>query len=102
MGVSRGWASIFCGFFLTFCRPGWHRSCFLGGRGVPMRRRALDVLLLTLLAATFSSERSYAQQSVSFSLGGFVPHGESARISSTNGAGDVLVNNLDFLAFDFS
>ncbi len=36
-----------------------------------------------------------AQQQVSFSVGGFSPRAADARTS-----GDVLVNNLDFLAFD--
>jgi hypothetical protein len=41
---------------------------------------------------------SYAQQSLNFYLGGFVPTGEDNR-GNIDG-GDVLVNNLDFLAFN--
>jgi hypothetical protein len=65
-------------------------------------RRAFAVLVLTILGLTFTSATSYAQQSVTFSIGRFVPHGEDGRLSATNGAGDVLVNNLDFLAFRIS
>jgi hypothetical protein len=62
-----------------------------------MRRMlGIAVFLGVVMPAT-----SYAQQqSINLSLGGFVPRGEDARTS-----GDVLVNNLDFLAFnikDFS
>jgi hypothetical protein len=57
-----------------------------------MRRMlGIAVFLGVVMPAT-----SYAQQqSINFSLGGFVPRGEDARTS-----GDVLVNNLDFLAFN--
>jgi hypothetical protein len=40
---------------------------------------------------------SYAQQSLNFFVGGFVPKAEDARSRD-----DVLWNNLDFLAFDIS
>jgi hypothetical protein len=48
-------------------------------------------LVLGVVASPIAS----AQQSVNFSIGGFTPHGEDSRAS-----GDVLVNNLDFLAFN--
>jgi hypothetical protein len=59
---------------------------------------ASAVTLLTL--GVFGSPAALAQQQVSFSIGGFSPRAEDARTT-----GDVLVNNLDFLAFrigDFS
>ena len=52
-----------------------------------------------LVGTTFAAAPSYAQQSLSFSFGAFTPHGEDARIRSGRGSGDVLVNNLDSLAF---
>jgi outer membrane protein W len=48
------------------------------------------VIALMLVPTTAS-----AQQSVNFTVGGFVPRGESGRTSD-----DVLVNNLNFLAFN--
>jgi outer membrane protein W len=57
---------------------------------------AVTALVLGVIAAPVAS----AQQSLSFSVGGFSPRSEDARTSS-----DVLVHNLDFLAFnikDFS
>jgi hypothetical protein len=51
---------------------------------------ALVVLLLTGMAAP-----ALAQQTVNFSLGGFVPRGEDSRVRD-----DVLVANEDFLVFD--
>jgi hypothetical protein len=56
--------------------------------------------ILVFAFAMLMPAASYAQQSVNFSIGGFVPRGEDGRSSD-----DVLVNNLDFLAFnidDFS
>lgn len=57
--------------------------------------------LVTLVALGFVGiPVASAQQQVSFSVGGFSPRAEDARTS-----GDVLVNDLDFLAFgikDFS
>jgi hypothetical protein len=61
-----------------------------------MRRLILAVSAVVLLVPTVAS----AQQSLNFSVGGFVPRGEDGRDRD-----DVLVNNLDFLAFtikDFS
>jgi hypothetical protein len=52
--------------------------------------------LVTLVILGFvGTPVASAQQQVSFSVGGFSPRTEDARTS-----GDVLVNNLDFLAFD--
>src|SRR5262245_20439482 len=58
-------------------------------------RRLLVPSALTLAFALLVPVAGYAQQSVNFSIGGFVPKGEDSRTH-----GDVLVNNLDFLAFD--
>jgi hypothetical protein len=60
-------------------------------------RRMLGIVFV---AAVLAPATGYAQQSFNFSIGGFVPKSEDSRTS-----GDVLVNNLDFLAFnldDFS
>jgi hypothetical protein len=62
-----------------------------------MRRTILAGLMV---AAVMTPSIASAQQSVNFSIGGFVPRGEDGRART-----DVLVNNLDFLAFnvkDFS
>ena len=56
-----------------------------------MRRMILAVAAVVLLVPTVAS----AQQSINFSVGGFVPRGEDGRDRE-----DVLVNNLDFLAFN--
>jgi hypothetical protein len=64
-----------------------------------LRLSAVSVVTLFLLGAV-GTPVALAQQQVSFSVGGFSPRAEDARAS-----GDVLVNNLDFLAFrigDFS
>lgn len=55
-------------------------------------RRLLSVLALVLAMAP---ARASAQQSLNLYLGGFVPRSEDARSRD-----DVLVNNLDFLAFN--
>ena len=57
-------------------------------------RRLLTLSVVFLLAGVLTPATSYGQQSLNIQLGGFVPRGEDARTS-----GDVLVNNLDFLAF---
>lgn len=64
-----------------------------------MRRGSLTVFVLTLLGTTYAASPANAQQSLSFSFGAFAPHGEDARIRASGRGGDVLVNNLDFLAF---
>ena len=64
-------------------------------------RRLITAGLVTLVVLGFvGTPVASAQQQVSFSVGGFSPRSEDARTP-----GDVLVNNLDFLAFrikDFS
>jgi hypothetical protein len=58
-------------------------------------RRTLTLWTLALGFAAAPATAFAQQQAISFSLGGFVPRGIDSRTS-----GDVLVNNLDFLAFD--
>jgi outer membrane protein W len=65
-----------------------------------MRRLPAVVGLLTLVAGLFAPSAAHAQQSLSFHLGGFVPRGEDARVRENGRSNDVLVNNLDFLAFN--
>jgi outer membrane protein W len=62
-----------------------------------MRRLITASLLALVVLGIFGSGVASAQQQVSFSVGGFSPRSEDARTSS-----DVLVNNLDFLAFRIS
>ena len=58
-------------------------------------RRRLTVSSFVLMASVLAPAATYAQQqSVNFTLGGFVPRAEDARTD-----GDVLVNNLNFLSF---
>jgi hypothetical protein len=52
-------------------------------------------VVLAVAAGVLSPAIASAQQTLNFSVGGFVPRGEDGR-----GSGDVLVNNLDFLAFN--
>jgi hypothetical protein len=63
-------------------------------------RRFARLATIAVMAVGLVPRVAAAQQSVNFSIGGFVPRGEDARSRD-----DVLVNNLDFLAFnikDFS
>jgi len=62
-----------------------------------MRRVITASLLALMVLGIFGSRVASAQQQISFSVGGFSPRAEDARTSS-----DVLVNNLDFLAFRIS
>lgn len=62
-------------------------------------RRSTIALTLAGLVSALAPASSYAQQSLNFSLGGFTTRGEDARVRSNNRSDDVLVNNLDFLAF---
>lgn len=64
-----------------------------------MRRLTLACVVFGLVAGLLVPSTSYAQQSVSFSVGGFVPLGEDARVRTGRQSDDVLVNNLDYLAF---
>ena len=73
-------------------------------RMIPARLAALKVVKAAMVAAAAAfllvPSVASAQQSLNFSVGGFVPRGEDGRDRD-----DVLVNNLDFLAFnikDFS
>lgn len=73
-------------------------------RMIPARLAALKVVKASMVAAAAAvllvPSVASAQQSLNFSVGGFVPRGEDGRDRD-----DVLVNNLDFLAFnikDFS
>ncbi len=51
--------------------------------------------VLAVMAVVMAPVKASAQQSLNFSIGGFVPRAEDARTRD-----DVLVNNLDFLAFN--
>jgi hypothetical protein len=53
------------------------------------------LLAFVMAAAVMTPSIASAQQSLNFSIGGFVPRGEDGRSND-----DVLVNNRDFLAFD--
>jgi hypothetical protein len=63
-----------------------------------MRRLTTAISALGLAAVLLTPSATYAQQSLNLSIGGFVPAGEDSR-GDIDG-GDVLVNNLDFLAFN--
>ena len=69
-------------------------------------RRWPAIGVFALAAGLFAPAAVQAQQQLSFQLGGFVPRGEDSRGREDGGfSNDVLVNNLDFLAFnvkDFS
>ncbi len=58
-------------------------------------RRLTVATAVFVLAGLLAPSTSFAQQSLNFYVGGFIPKGEDAR-----GRQDVLWNNLDFLAFD--
>jgi outer membrane protein W len=64
-----------------------------------MRRLTLIAGFIVLVVG-FLPSTAHAQQTLTFSVGGFIPKGEDARLRSNNGNGDVLVNNQDFLAFN--
>jgi outer membrane protein W len=63
-------------------------------------RRLSSALCLAFVATVIAPATTYAQQSLSFYGGGFTPRGEDARVRSNGRSDDVLVNNLDFLAFN--
>jgi outer membrane protein W len=68
------------------------RQMFAAG----MRRAGVTAwAALAMVAVAMTPSIASAQQSLNFSIGGFVPRGEDGRASS-----DVLVNNRDFLVFD--
>jgi hypothetical protein len=58
-------------------------------------RRLFVATGMLVLFGLLAPATSYAQQSLNFYVGGFVPKGEDSR-----GRDDVLWNNLDFLAFN--
>ena len=60
-------------------------------------RRLLSGLSVMLVATFVAPVPGYAQQSISFFGGGFVPRGEDARVK-----GDVLLNDQGFFLFDLS
>jgi outer membrane protein W len=65
-----------------------------------MRRLITTGLVALVILGAVGTRTASAQQQISFFVGGFSPRAEDARTT-----GDVLVNNLDFLAFrvsDFS
>ena len=62
-----------------------------------MRRLPVVVGFVALIAGLFVPSAANAQQSLNIYLGGFTPNGQDAR---GHAGGDVLVNNLDFLAFN--
>jgi hypothetical protein len=70
-----------------------------------MRRWLLSFACVTVVSAVvglIATPPAAAQQSLNLSFGGFVPTGLNSRGSTTNGfSNDVLVNNLDFLDFNF-
>ena len=65
-------------------------------------RRLMSVLTVALVVVLGVPAMASAQQSVSFSIGGFSPHGDqlSTGVLSGRSAGDVLTANSDFLAFN--
>src|SRR5882724_12088829 len=65
-----------------------------------MRRLMTAGLMTGAILGLVGIQEASAQQQISFSVGGFSPRPETSRVS-----GDVLVSDLDFLAFrigDFS
>ena len=65
-----------------------------------MRRFSLTLGFAVLVVVLATPRVSLAQQSLSLSLGGFVPLGEDARGRTEGRHEDVLLSNLDFLAFN--
>jgi hypothetical protein len=66
-----------------------------------MRRHPVLITLAAAAILVASPGTSAAQQSLTLSLGGFSPRSEDGRARIDGGSSaDVLVNNLDFLAFN--
>ena len=65
-------------------------------------RRLISVLTVALVVVLGVPAMASAQQSVSFSIGGFSPHGSQLSTGLLDGrsGGDVLTANSDFLAFN--
>ena len=61
-----------------------------------MRARLAWTVASVLTVSLMSADAAFAQQTLNFSLGGFFPRGEDARVE-----GDVLVVNRELLLFDF-
>jgi outer membrane protein W len=65
-----------------------------------MRRLTMAGLMTMAILGVVGTQEAAAQQQISFSVGGFSPNSATSRVN-----GDVLVGDLDFLAFrvsDFS
>jgi outer membrane protein W len=62
-----------------------------------MRRLTTAALMTVAILGVVGTQEASAQQQISFSVGGFSPRSETARVT-----GDVLVNDQDFLAFRVS
>jgi hypothetical protein len=54
------------------------------------------VALMAVVLFCGTTQPAFAQQTVNFTLGGFVPQGQDSRVN-----GDVLLTNNEFLVFDF-
>jgi hypothetical protein len=65
-----------------------------------MRRLPAVVGFVALAAGFLVPSTASAQQSLNIYLGGFTPNGADARVRQNGRSDDVLVNNLDFLAFN--
>jgi hypothetical protein len=59
-----------------------------------MRRQVLSLVVVLFVSGLVAPATSYAQQSLNIYVGAFVPKGADSRTDN-----DVLVGNLDFLAF---
>ena len=65
-----------------------------------MRRLMLSLIAVSVVGTFITTPAASAQQAVNFFLGGFVPKAIDSRGDIDNGvSNDVLVNNLNFLAF---
>ena len=62
-----------------------------------MAKHLASALLIATASIAATPTTALAQQTLNFSLGGFVPRGFDARVD-----GDTLVENRDFLVFDMS
>jgi hypothetical protein len=65
-------------------------------------RRLFTVLTAAVLVSGVLASPAFAQQSLNIYFGGFSPNGEDSRIKDNGVSNDVLVNNLDFFAFNVS
>ena len=65
-----------------------------------MRRMLIVFSAAVIVSGLVAPPPVAAQQSFNFYLGGFTPSPEDARSRSGGRSDDVLVNNLDFLAFN--